>query len=75
MDQKAACITLNIEPDYLHPQKRVRLFEDSALMERYLGEVCQELETRAALPQKPVEEWSSQRGFPLAWFRIHGRQV
>jgi len=35
--QKIACITLDIEPDLKDPQRRLRMFEDDALMDRYVS--------------------------------------
>lgn len=37
MDRKLACITLDVESDYDNPQKRLRMFEEGDLMERYIS--------------------------------------
>jgi len=34
--KKIACITLDIEPDLRDPQRRVRMFEDAGLMDKYV---------------------------------------
>jgi peptidoglycan/xylan/chitin deacetylase (PgdA/CDA1 family) len=37
MGRKLACITLDVEADYDNPQKRLRMFEDGNLMERFVS--------------------------------------
>lgn len=37
MTRKIACITLDVEADFLDPTGRIRLFEDEALFERYVS--------------------------------------
>jgi peptidoglycan/xylan/chitin deacetylase (PgdA/CDA1 family) len=37
MSSKLACITLDTEPDHNDPEKRVRLFEDPELFEKYVA--------------------------------------
>jgi len=37
MRKRIACITLDIEPDLRDPQRRVRMLEDAALLERYVA--------------------------------------
>lgn len=36
MNKKIACLTLDIEADFLDPNGRIRLFEDEALFDRYV---------------------------------------
>ncbi len=37
MTRKIACITLDVEADFLDPTGRIRLLEDQALLDRFLG--------------------------------------
>ena len=36
MNRKLACITLDVEADHGNPQKRLRMFEDESLEERFI---------------------------------------
>ena len=48
--RKIACLTLDVEADFLDPTGRIRLLEDDALLNRYLGIIQIVEEVRQGVP-------------------------